>query len=60
MIHCSGLTIRYAVVIMNEPLPIALFLAAAKANPSDIFDFRILLALLIGFGTTFLIGLIAT
>ncbi|MBB3539313.1 MULTISPECIES: AEC family transporter [unclassified Rhizobium] len=37
-------------------LPIALFLAAAKANPADIFNARILLSLLIGFGLTFLIG----
>ena len=40
-------------------LPIALFLAAAKANPADIFNFKILLALLVGFGITFLTGLIA-
>jgi malonate transporter and related proteins len=40
-------------------LPIALFLAASKANPADIFNLRILLALLVGFGITFLIGLIA-
>lgn len=40
-------------------LPIALFLAAAKANPADIFNVRILLALLVGFGLTFLIGWIA-
>jgi predicted permease len=37
-------------------LPIALFLAAAKANPADIFNVRILFSLLIGFGLTFLIG----
>lgn len=40
-------------------LPIALFLAAAKANPADIFNLKILFALLVGFGITFLIGLIA-
>ncbi|MGO7485511.1 AEC family transporter [Rhizobium ruizarguesonis] len=37
-------------------LPIALFLAAAKANPADIFNVRILLSLLVGFGLTFLVG----
>jgi predicted permease len=37
-------------------LPIALFLAAARADPADIFNPRILLALFAGFGLTFLIG----
>ncbi|KQV68100.1 AEC family transporter [Rhizobium sp. Root1220] len=37
-------------------LPIALFIAATKANPRDIFDLRTLLALLAGFGLTFLMG----
>ncbi|TCL68292.1 AEC family transporter [Rhizobium sp. BK251] len=37
-------------------LPIALFIAATKANPRDIFDIRTFLALLAGFGLTFVIG----
>ncbi len=40
-------------------LPIALFLAAAKADPADIFNVKILISLLIGFGLTFVIGWLA-
>jgi predicted permease len=41
-------------------LPIALFLAAAKADPADIFNIRMLLAPLVGFGVTFLLGVLPT
>jgi malonate transporter and related proteins len=44
---------RYVVLFA---LPIALFVAAAKSNPRDIFDGKTILALLIGFGLTYLIG----
>jgi predicted permease len=47
---------RFVVVFA---LPIALFLAAAKARPSDIFNVQMLLALLVGFGITFVVGLVA-
>lgn len=40
-------------------LPIALFLAAAKSKPSDIFNVRILLSLFVGFGTSFIVGWVA-
>jgi malonate transporter and related proteins len=40
-------------------LPIALFIAAAKVNAADIFNVRILFALFVGFGATFLIGYLA-
>lgn len=40
-------------------LPIALFLAAARAAPADIFNARILLSLLLGFGLTFVVGWLA-
>src|SRR3954466_9046843 len=40
-------------------LPIALFIAAARAKPEDIFNVDSLLALLVGFGVTFLAGWLA-
>lgn len=40
-------------------LPIALFIAAARAKPEDIFNVQSLLALLVGFGATFLVGWLA-
>src|SRR4051812_42700576 len=40
-------------------LPIALFIAAARAKPEDIFNIDSLLALLVGFGVTFLAGWLA-
>jgi malonate transporter len=40
-------------------LPIALFIAAARAKPADLFNVQSLLALLVGFGITFIVGWLA-
>lgn len=47
-----------AAFVVVFALPIALFLAAAKADPSKIFDGPTLLALVVGFSGTYAIGLV--
>ena len=52
----SGAAGHFATFVVTFALPLSLFLAAANAKPSDLADWRFVLALALGIAGTFVVG----